>query len=151
MQYDALCAVTTPPCQNQHEHGRLTCAAHSGLENTYNYYNSLGGWHIEQRARAAGVYQEVKLTRIVCCYVSPKDCLGFCGFGPTTSKRTFLFYMPRNGAAATIKITSQAGLSIAYTSHQHTLHFHVPIVILAHVSVLRIPARVHAVSQEYVR
>jgi len=42
-QYGLLCAVTTPACQNPHQPGRLTCAFHSGMENTYNTTTHWGG------------------------------------------------------------------------------------------------------------
>ena len=60
-----LCAITLPQlCMNAHQPNRLTCAAHSNLENTLIHSNSLGGWHAVQQALAEGNAPEVSAVAI---------------------------------------------------------------------------------------
>lgn len=56
-----MCHITWPQqCPNHHEPGRLCCPDHSWMESIFNYHNSLGSWHAQNRARAAGLAYEVR-------------------------------------------------------------------------------------------
>jgi len=51
--YGQLCAVTEPPCTNNHEDGRLTCVEHRDEEDELCRYVEKAGWHAKRRATAA--------------------------------------------------------------------------------------------------
>ena len=51
--YGHICAITEPPCPNNHEDGRLTCAEHGPDEDELRSYMEKAGWHAKRRAAAA--------------------------------------------------------------------------------------------------
>ena len=58
--YGHLCAVTAPECGQPHRSGKLTCAAHSSLEERWRYYEAQGSYRRKQRMRSNGEDYEAR-------------------------------------------------------------------------------------------
>ena len=65
--YGHICAITEPPCPNNHEDGRLTCAENGPDEDELRSYMEKAGWHAKRRAAAAEEDTFEASTRIGVC------------------------------------------------------------------------------------
>ncbi|CAN0314163.1 unnamed protein product, partial [Ectocarpus sp. 6 AP-2014] len=66
--HEHRCAVTSPMCEEDHVPGHLACQAHRHLEERWTYYNSQGGYRLQQRMRAEGQDVEpadIRLLRVM--------------------------------------------------------------------------------------